>query len=284
MSDASVAEAARLIAAADALLITAGAGMGVDSGLPDFRGIEGFWKAYPPYEKLGLRFESLANPEWFDRDPAVAWGFYGHRLNLYRVTPPHPGFRVLWEWAHRAPAGFFVFTSNVDGHFQRAGFEPERVCEVHGAVDWMQCRDRCGVGIFPAFPGEATPVAVDEATMRAAEPLPACPECGALARPNILMFGDWEWDAARTDAQMKFLRMWLDALDKVARLVVVECGAGTAIPTVRLFGERLVRDRRAKLIRINVREPEVPEGQIGLAAGALAALVAIQKHVGARRA
>src|SRR5262249_3627519 len=69
MDEATIASAARLLAAADALLLTAGAGMGVDSGLPDFRGTEGFWKAYPPYEKLGLRFESLANPEWFDSDP-----------------------------------------------------------------------------------------------------------------------------------------------------------------------------------------------------------------------
>jgi hypothetical protein len=83
---------------------------------------------------------------------------------------------------------------------------------------------------------------------------------------------------------MKSLRMWLDALDKAARLVVVECGAGTAIPTVRLFGEQLIRDRGAKLIRINVREPQVPDGQVGLAAGALAALVAVQKQIGARRA
>jgi len=64
----------------------AGAGMGVDSGLPDFRGDEGFWKAYPPMAKLGIRFSSMANPRWFESDPELAWGFYGHRLNLYRAT------------------------------------------------------------------------------------------------------------------------------------------------------------------------------------------------------
>jgi NAD-dependent SIR2 family protein deacetylase len=71
-----IEQAAQAVASADALLIGAGAGMGVDSGLPDFRGDQGFWRAYPPYQKLGLRFTSLANPRWFASDPALAWGFY----------------------------------------------------------------------------------------------------------------------------------------------------------------------------------------------------------------
>jgi NAD-dependent SIR2 family protein deacetylase len=62
-------KAEELLERADAILITAGAGMGVDSGLPDFRGSEGFWRAYPQVKELGLRFEDLANPEWFERDP-----------------------------------------------------------------------------------------------------------------------------------------------------------------------------------------------------------------------
>ena len=57
------------IETAEAILITAGAGIGVDSGLPDFRGTEGFWRTYPIAKKLGLRFEELANPRWFKQDP-----------------------------------------------------------------------------------------------------------------------------------------------------------------------------------------------------------------------
>src|SRR3954465_7513372 len=86
---------------AEALLIGAGAGMGVDSGLPDFRGTHGFWRAYPLYEQLKLDFAAMANPRWFRTDPAFAWGFYGHRLNLYRATAPHAGFGVLLAWARR---------------------------------------------------------------------------------------------------------------------------------------------------------------------------------------
>src|SRR4051794_26672545 len=120
---ADLARAAELISTADALLYCTGAGMGVDSGLPDFRGAEGFWRAYPPYQRLGLAFEELADPAHFATDPELAWGFYGHRLALYRATVPHPGFDVLLAWA-RAARPARVFTSNVDGQFQRAGFDP----------------------------------------------------------------------------------------------------------------------------------------------------------------
>src|SRR4051794_11112220 len=102
-----IRRSAGVIAEADALVIGAGAGMGVDSGLPDFRGNDGFWRAYPPYAKLGLGFSSLANPRWFRDDPGLAWGFYGHRLNLYRRTRPHPGFALLRAWAERRPRGGF---------------------------------------------------------------------------------------------------------------------------------------------------------------------------------
>jgi NAD-dependent SIR2 family protein deacetylase len=271
-------KAARAIESARALVITAGAGMGVDSGLPDFRGNEGFWNAYPPYRKLGLGFSSLANPKWFVNDPRVAWGFYGHRLELYRKTIPHAGFAILRDFTKRMPHGSFVFTSNVDGQFQRAGFDPNRIAECHGAIDFMQCTKNCGAGIFPADPYHLD---VDPESFHANEPLPACPKCGGLARPNVLMFGDWHWDGTRSTAQEAALQTWLDALPPTVRgkLVVIECGAGTAIPTVRHFSEQIADAFSGLLIRINVREPEVPNGHIGLPLGAKEALSNIAAFV-----
>ena len=124
--------AAEHIRQADAVLVTAGAGMGVDSGLPDFRGNEGFWKAYPPIAKLGIPFYEMANPKWFDTDPKIGWAFYGHRLNLYRKTIPHEGFTKLLDLATKKLEKYFVFTSNVDGQFQKAGFSDDRIEECHG--------------------------------------------------------------------------------------------------------------------------------------------------------
>ena len=272
------AQAARALEGARALVITAGAGMGVDSGLPDFRGDEGFWRAYPPYKDLGLGFSSLANPRWFATDPAFAWGFYGHRLELYRKTRPHDGFGVLARLARRMDQGCFVFTSNVDGQFQRAGFDPERIVECHGAIDSLQCTRACGAGIFPADPYN---VEVDPTSFRAKEPLPTCPRCGAMARPNVLMFGDGGWDGSRTDAQEERLGAWLVSIRAEARgrVVVIECGAGTAIPTVRGFSERIATSLDGLLVRINVREPEVPAGHVGLPLGARAALTEIHSRI-----
>ena len=273
----TIDQAAAAIVSSEALLISAGAGMGVDSGLPDFRGREGFWRAYPPFAKLGLDFAEVANPRWFLEDPALAWGFYGHRLGLYRKTEPHAGFAILRRWAGRMPAGSFVFTSNVDGQFQRAGFDAGRIVEVHGSIDEMQCLRQCGAGTFSAG---AHSVSVDETVMRANEPLPRCPSCGSLARPKILMFGDWDWDSSRTAAQEARFQTWLNSIEG-QRLVVVECGAGTAIPTIRLGCERRATHFGGTLIRINPREPHVPTGQISIAAGALQTLEAIDRLLAA---
>jgi NAD-dependent SIR2 family protein deacetylase len=266
--------AVQAIASADALLIGAGAGMGVDSGLPDFRGSEGFWNAYPVYRHLGLDFREVANPDSFHDDATRVWGFYGHRLNLYRTAIPHAGFAILRRWAERMRHGAFVFTSNTDGQFQKAGFPEDRVMECHGSIHWMQCVHDCGAGIFAA---DGCQVSIDEATMRAGHPLPMCMKCGKLGRPNILMFGDWGWDDGRTSAQQQRLRAWLEAL--TGRLVVIECGAGLAIPRVRMFCEQVAEAAHARLIRINPREPEVPPGEIGLAMTALEALRAMEERL-----
>ncbi len=75
-------EAALFLRDADGLLVAAGAGMGVDSGLPDFRGNQGFWNAYPALGSERIQFEDVASPLKFYRRPRLAWGFYGHRLAL----------------------------------------------------------------------------------------------------------------------------------------------------------------------------------------------------------
>lgn len=263
-----------------AVVVTAGAGMGVDSGLPDFRGPEGFWNAYPPYRHLGLDFTDLANPRWFDEDPALAWGFYGHRLHLYRDTVPHDGFAVLRRLTRRARA-HVVFTSNVDGAFHKAGFDDDVVAACHGDIHTLQCTQH-EHGFWSA---DGVVVDVDPATFRAREPWPRC-RCGAVARPNILMFGDWSFQGEPTAAAERRVAAVLAGLDPGLPHVVIESGAGTAIPSVRRFGEGLLRRfDRASLVRINLREPQSDDARvahrvIGVAAGARTALLALETMVG----
>ena len=272
MSD-ELRQAAETVRRAEALLVCAGAGIGVDSGLPDFRGDEGFWQAYPPYARLGMRFADAANPENFVEDPELAWGFYGHRLDLYRRTRPHRGFEALRRWGERTEHGVRVFTSNVDGQFQEAGFAPEHVAECHGTIHRLQCVEPCTDETWPA---DDLRVTVDEETMRAIPPLPRCRNCRALARPNILMFGDWAWIPDGSEQRVHDLQSWRRQL-RDARLAVVELGAGTAVPTVRRHAE-LASAASGDLVRINPREPKVRHGHgVSLAMGALDAIEALDE-------
>lgn len=260
---------------ADGLVITAGAGMGIDSGLPDFRGPGGFWAVYPALGKARIEFTRIANPAAFASDPTLAWGFYGHRLQLYRDTIPHPGFDQLLALGQALPNGVRVFTSNVDGQFQKAGFSSASICEVHGSIHHLQCIDNCKGRIWPATEFQPD---VDHSACRLRSNLPRCPDCGALARPNILMFGDWGWEERRTACQLQELQSWLG---NVERLLCIEIGAGEEIPTVRNFSER----HAWRLIRINPGAPQVPDSQrgIGLAMGALAGLNVLSDAVASRQ-
>lgn len=274
MQRKNLQKAAHRLKHADALVITAGAGIGVDSGLPDFRGNEGFWKAYPPIAKLGRSFVEMANPEWFHRNAKLAWGFYGHRLNLYRKTVPHSGYMQLLNIAEQKPGGYFVFTSNVDGQFQKAGYDESRIEECHGSIHHFQCSQPCSDDIWKA---DDIAVNVDEDVFEALEPLPRCKNCGRIARPNILMFGDWSWNGRRSDVQEARFLTWLqEASTRGFAVAVVEIGAGKTVSTVRNLSERVTRDHSATLIRINPRDYSVPhERDISLPLGAAEAINAI---------
>ncbi len=166
----TIKRAAEVIHGARAILITAGAGIGVDSGLPDFRGPEGFWRAYPPLKKLGLTLPEMSTPRWFWNDPKFAWGFFGHRIKLYRETNPHNGFNILKKWAESKSNRYFVYTSNVDGHFQKAGFPSEKVVECHGSLNFLQCVSGRG----SIWPNDLT-FDIDDSTLTLSSLLPMGP-------------------------------------------------------------------------------------------------------------
>lgn len=271
----AVEKAAHAICKAELLIICSGAGMGVDSGLPDFRGTDGFWRAYPKAKALGLSFTQMADPVNFVQNPWLAWGLYGHRHNLYRHTSPHRGFDILKRWSESAPSGSLVFTSNVDGHFHKAGFSERRTLECHGSIRHLQCSAPCCNDIWPA-PG--LDIEVCEQNLRAEEPLPKCPHCGGVARPNILMFNDWNWHSSRCQQQTTRYESLLDDITPDQR-VIVEIGADLAVPTVRMEAEDLASEG-STLIRINPRDPEVPHcNNISLPLGGLNALNLIDKRL-----
>jgi NAD-dependent SIR2 family protein deacetylase len=266
-------EAAQHIRNAAALVITTGAGMGVDSGLPDFRGNQGFWNAYPMYERLGLSFVQAANPEHFEQDPHFGWGFYGHRTNLYRNTVPHTGFHLLKAWGEQFNLPTFIATSNVDGQFQKAGFAEDQILEVHGSIHHLQCTTPCSRDIWL----NQETFEIDETTMRC-HTTPICPRCRRVARPNILMFGDYAWLHQRSALQEERFDHFLGQLRDKA-LVVIEIGAGTAIPTIRNLSERLGQRSDTRVLRINPREPQIRGHHFSFAGGAVETLTALNKSL-----
>jgi NAD-dependent SIR2 family protein deacetylase len=177
----------------------------------------------------------------------------------------------LLDIARQKKGGYFVFTSNVDGQFQKAGYDDSRIEECHGSLHHFQCIQPCSDDIWDA---NEINVTVDEETFEALEPLPRCKICGEIARPNILMFGDWSWNAGRKDFQRGRLSGWLqDVSTKGLYIAIVEIGAGNTVSTVRNLSEQVARACNATLIRINPRDYKVPcEQDISLPFGAAEAI------------
>jgi NAD-dependent SIR2 family protein deacetylase len=265
----NIKQAKRLVSGADAIIITAGAGIGVDSGLPDFRGSSGFWEAYPPLKRLKLDFQQMANPRWFTTNPSLAWAFYGHRLQLYRDTIPHDGFRLLLELVKKKNKNYFIYTSNVDGQFQKASFSEDKIVEAHGSIHHTQCT-KCDSGIKSA---KGIKVAVDLESFKA-DTIPLCKSCGATIRPNICMFDDMSWDESRVEIQQVRFDRWLNKCKSDKKnILMIELGAGKKIPHIRHTGERLAKSLKTKMLRINPRDFQIHESVgVSLEYGALEGL------------
>lgn len=269
-----IQQASKIIQEASAILIGAGSGMCVDSGLPDFRSKEGFWKSYPPYKKLGLNFRDLANPSLFKTNPRLAWGFYYHRKILYNNTKPHSGFEILKRWASKINDNIFIYTSNVDGQFQKAGFDENKIIEIHGNINRVQCSDNCKkekLFIPESFQ-------FDKNTMTVNGHLPFCIECGTIARPNILMFHDSSFDKNTFISQHHKYNLWLKSLQN-QKLAILEIGAGSDIPTVRIQCQSIASTKMIPNIRINLNECNIDTTDIGLPIKALDALQQIDKVI-----
>ncbi|MCP5213334.1 MAG: NAD-dependent deacetylase [Hahellaceae bacterium] len=264
-----IEKAAMWIEDADEIFIGAGAGMGVDSGLPDFRGSDGFWKAYPALGKSKISFAAMANPGWFELNPRQAWGFYGHRLNMYREAQPHAGFELLKYWV-ASKRDYMIYTSNVDGQFQKSGFPEMKVVECHGSIHHLQCTLPCSTDIWTATELD---LVIDSETVKLISPIPRCPNCGRYARPNICMFNDEKWISDRTSEQEELMGEFIRG---TKNLVSIEIGAGIYIASVR----QQMGNYGSKLIRINPVHHGVEKHRglgVGLPFGGLEGLCKIER-------
>lgn len=235
-----------IISKAENVLIFAGAGMSNDSGLPVFRGNEGLWNEYPFLKRLNLNFKTIADPSSFQKHPIEANKFYIHRMDLYKRTNPHVGFNYLLDLVKKLNENYFVITSNVDGHFQKAGFNPDKIYEVHGNINNWQCIDyKCSrINKNKKFDDFVENNGVIY-----------CPFCGKLARPNLLMFFDFSWeDSIYSNQKNKYLEFFYK--ENFRKTAIFEIGCGKDIPTIRNLGIEAALSIKTNIIRINPEKEE----------------------------
>jgi NAD-dependent deacetylase len=166
----------------NSIAVLTGAGISAESGVPTFRGKDGLWRNY--------RAEDLATPGAFRRDPRLVWEWYDWRRGLIGACEPNAAHHILVEMASRFEQ-FTLVTQNVDGLHNLAGSRD--VLELHGNIWGL----RCTAGCRPTWEDRTVPLATIP---------PRCPSCGALARPNVVWFGeslpvgvlDTAFSAART--------------------------------------------------------------------------------------
>lgn len=225
-----------ILNSSDALLIVAGAGMGIDSGLPDYRGPNGLWNTWHPARELNMTYEQLSTHENFLENPELAWGFQTYLTRLYHELDPHQGYYNLLNIAQEIfNENYFVITSNVDSQFLKSGFDSEKLYEVHGTKRLWQCIDKkCNKNHFPWDMNVNELPAIDPETLLAIKPLPKCKHCGSLARPNVSFFGDFIFNEKLTKVQSEKLFNWLEK-NKGKKLVIIEMGCGISVHSIRFM-------------------------------------------------
>lgn len=220
----------QLIEEADGILILAGAGMGVDAGIPDFRGKTGLWTA----EKDNfIKFSS--GPAWHEH-PLETWNFYISRFISCRSLEPHRGYYDLKNILDTLGKDTYVMTSNVDGHFEKAGYPVDKIYTIHGDLKHIQCSNKCCRDTYsmPEFTHELTTI----------EEAPHCLKCGSVMRPVVMMFNDPWIVTTKIDLQAMACLHWVQSKNNI---VGIEIGAGLVVPSLRIYGE----ERTKTLIRIN---------------------------------
>jgi len=167
------------------VLALTGAGISAESGIPTFRGKEGYWvvgsRNYMP--------QDMATHAMFTIEPEEVWRWYLYRFGVVLHAQPNAGHRALVELEHSLGDRFTLVTQNIDGLHRRAGSSEERTYCIHGDAAWVRCNYDCGAGRL-ALPD----LGVRDATSTLSEAdrkKLSCPKCGNWLRPHVLWFDEY---------------------------------------------------------------------------------------------
>lgn len=247
----SVIEYAR---AGDGLTVAlTGAGISAESGIPTFRGEEGYWtvgsEVYHP--------QQMATRSAFERMHEEVWRWYLYRRSVCRAANPNPAHQALVDLEAAHGDRFRLITQNVDGLHLRSGSSMERTYQIHGNIDFMRCWKECSSDLTP-IPDAIGSVGKDDPFERAWEDLLVCPACGGIARPHVLWF-----DESYNEELFRFASS-LQAAADASLVIIVGTSASTNLPNQVV---RLAARSGAALIDINIADNPFAELAEALPAG-----------------
>lgn len=215
-----------------------GAGISAESGIPTFRGKEGYWtvgsRNFHPME--------LATFEAFSQMPDEVWAWYLYRRGVCRGAEPNAAHRALVEHENALGDRFLLITQNVDGLHTRAGSSEARTYTIHGNVDRMRCADDCSPGSVPIPDGVDVRWDKGRALGDAERGLLVCPRCGGRSRPHVLWFDEYY------DEALFHFESSIRAATRAALLIVIGTSGSTNLP-MQVGG--IVAQRGAPMIVIN---------------------------------
>src|SRR5512140_3138026 len=195
-----------------------GAGISAESGIPTFRGSEGYWvvgsRNYMPQE--------MATHEMFVRAPGEVWRWYLYRFGVCRHAAPNAGHKALVELDQALGDRFHLVTQNIDGLHLRAGATPERTSSIHGEAAWVRCADGCFAGKI-ALPDLGNRINGEPLTGEDRKKL-TCPRCGGWLRPHVLWFDEYY------DEENYRMETALRAAGRADLLLVVGTSGATNLP------------------------------------------------------
>lgn len=253
---------------AEAILVCGGAGMSGNPGELVYTNPADFAKAYPWLTPYGYNTSydcmGLISDEHLP-DKLKRTYFTAHAYNQRYRFQPNPAYKALL--AHLHDKDYFVYTSNVDGNFVRAGFDNDRVYTPQGDWMFMQCEVPCRRDSFWLAKPILDRIVPLVPNIPEAE-FARCPNCGRNALGNV-RGGSWFTHAPYDEAASRF-QAWVEhqmsvhngsnATAPPARFVILEIGAGFNTPSVtRLPMEEICREfPQARLVRVNPKHYQIP--------------------------
>ena len=242
-----------------------GAGVSAESGIPTFRGPEGYWQV----GSVNYRPEDLATHAAFSQMPEEVWAWYLYRRGVCRAAAPNAAHDALVRLDAALGDRFALVTQNVDGLHRRAGSPGERTFPIHGDIGLMRCAKECVADRWP-IPDTIGPLGTGEPVSEAQRALLVCPRCAGIARPHVLWF-DESYDEERYH---------LETVRRIATEAALVVVAGTSAQT-NLPWQVVTLGQRAGATIVDVNLEDNPFGEIAKKSGgvirgpAAAALTAI---------